>query len=538
MKLLFLFTFSLSLTLSQAQGFEWAGQIGGASIERPHDILIDKADGSVYLIGFFYGQFDPDPNGSIPIDAIDASDGIFVKLNSSGDVVWATHFGDIGNQTGTKMAFDNQGNIIIIVNASPKVTVYSFDKTSGNNNWFYSSDYSSQVNGYGIANDIDSNVYVVGTYSDTVDFDNTANTEYLIAEGNEDGFVLKLNQNGEYVWSKSCGNLFGGALFRDVEYHENNDLYISGFFHGQVDFDPSASINYLNATGSTDGFVMRMDTAGNYVWAKQIAGTSSIQCNGLAIKLNGNIVMCGYYDGTINLDPNGSTATFTEEGSGDIYVHELDEDGDIVWAKSIGGTAYDGAEGLTVDADGNVYVTGGFGDVVDFDPSTATFELDSGFAGDAFVLKLDSLGDFNWVSSVEGNNGFNRGYDVDLDADDNVYFTGTFGDTADLDPTNGIQYEVATDPMDWFVIKLNQDYFFEVPEIENNLVVYPNPSKDYLFIEGSNTIDEFFIFDMQGRIALSGNNTSVVDVRQLSNGQYVFAYTQNGIANSLSFVKE
>ena len=81
------------------------------------------------------------------------------------------------------------------------------------------------------------------------------------------------------------------------------------------------------------------------------------------------------------------------------------EDGDFVWAKSMGGPyAVSVATAITVDASGNIYTTGGFSGTVDFDPGPGTFNLTAAGNRDIFLSKLDSAGNFLWVSNMGGSN--------------------------------------------------------------------------------------------------------------------------------------
>ena len=502
MKSLHLLLFLFLLNQLHAQVFEWAAQMGGMSIEEPFDILIDETDNSIYLTGFFYDDFEADPNGGNSTTSIDAADAIIIKLDASGNYLWANQLGGQDIEMGTKLALDDQQNVIVVVNASPKLNIYKFNGNIGSLIWFYSSDYSSQANGYGVTLDADQNIYVSGTYTDTVDFDNSMNTQYLISEGNEDGFVLKLDADGNYIWAKSFGHNFGGALFRDIEWHTQNQLYVSGYFYGQVDFDPSSNNVYLGATGTTDGFLLRLDTAGNYVWALQTQNNGSVVCNGLTIDHDGDLLLAGDFTNTVSLDPNGTTANYTEEGNGDFYVQKLDTNGNLLWATAIGGSAYDQVEGIAVDQNNNVYITGKFTQTVDFNPSSAQAILNAGFYADAFVLKLTASGDFGWALPVSSEMGFNSGKDVTIDANNKLLLTGTFSDTTDLDPTAGTANFVSSDIMDWFVIKLDLSQSVGIEFIAQQFGAYPNPCKGNLTIN-SPVNGEMKLYDLNGQLLQS-----------------------------------
>ena len=102
------------------------------------------------------------------------------------------------------------------------------------------------------------------------------------------------------------------------------------------------------------------------------------------------------------------------------------------WAKQMGG----GGSSITLDALGNVFMTGGFSGTVDFDPGPGTFNLSSAGSNDIVIQKLDSSGNFIWAKSLGGSEG-DGSLSITADASGNVYTTGWFIGTADFDPGTG-----------------------------------------------------------------------------------------------------
>ena len=84
----------------------------------------------------------------------------------------------------------------------------------------------------------------------------------------------------------------------------------------------------------------------------------------------------------------------TSNGNADAFIQKIDLDGNAIWAKNIGGTLYDQGTSITFDDFGNVYATGYFASVSDFDPGAELAELTSYGGNDTYVLMLDSLGDY------------------------------------------------------------------------------------------------------------------------------------------------
>ena len=129
-------------------------------------------------------------------------------------------------------------------------------------------------------------------------------------------------------------------------------------------------------------------------------------------------------------------------------------DGDMVWARQLGGTGSDIGLGVAVDGSGNVYTTGYFSGTADFDPGAGTLNLASVGAVDVFVSKLDAAGTLVWVRQLGGTS-TDVGEGVVVDGSGNVYTTGYFSGTADFDPGAGTLNLASVGAVDVFVSKLD-----------------------------------------------------------------------------------
>lgn len=127
--------------------------------------------------------------------------------------------------------------------------------------------------GFSITTDIDGNVYTTGYFQRTVDFDPGPGTTNLTSAGKTDIFVQKLDASGNLLWVKQMGGSKieeGRSIATDV----NGDVYTTGYFSDTVDFDPGNDTTFLIAEGITDIFIQKLDANGNFLWAKQMGGTS------------------------------------------------------------------------------------------------------------------------------------------------------------------------------------------------------------------------------------------------------------------------
>ena len=92
------------------------------------------------------------------------------------------------------------------------------------------------------------------------------------------------------------------------------NLVISGAFSGGVDFDPGVATDLINSNGGFDGFVTKVDTSGNYIWAKNVGGTGDDVINSSVTDQSGNIYSTGYFNGTADFDPGISTLNLVSNG--------------------------------------------------------------------------------------------------------------------------------------------------------------------------------------------------------------------------------
>ena len=170
----------------------------------------------------------------------------------------------------------------------------------------------------------------------------------------------------------------------------SGNVHTTGNFQDTADFDPGPGTSNLTSNGSSDVFVSKLDSNGNFVWAKNMGGGAD---HGLGIEVDGsgNIHTTGIFNGTADFDPGPGSFNLTSNGGRDVFVSKLDSDGNFVWAKSIGGAFADQVSGIALDGSGNVHTTGFFGSTADLDPGLGTFNLTSNGSFDIFISKLGHL---------------------------------------------------------------------------------------------------------------------------------------------------
>ena len=130
-------------------------------------------------------------------------------------------------------------------------------------------------------------------------------------EGGTGVYISKLNFAGNFVWAKQFQGV-GGSWGTSILMDQNEDIYITGRFSGTLDFDPGPNVFSITSNPSNlDIFLVKLDSDGNFIWAKSFSGNQEKHANGLIKDRSGNILISGFFSGKIDLDP-GPDSLYTE----------------------------------------------------------------------------------------------------------------------------------------------------------------------------------------------------------------------------------
>jgi PKD repeat protein len=472
-KILFTILATIFSYYIQAQNFEWAKTMGGSGNDDfSRSIAVDNS-GNVYTTGYFNGIADFDPGiGTYNLTWGGYHDIFISKLDNNGDFVWAKRIGGASTDMGYSIAIDLSGNVYttgyfngtvdfdpgagtanLTSNGGSDIFISKLD-SNGNYVWAKNMGSNSSDIGNSLAIDASGNVYSTGTFSGTADFDPGTGTFNLTSVGNVDIFISKLDSNGNFVWAKNIGGTSEDIAY-SVTIDASDNVYTTGHFSGTADFDPNLGVANLISAGGYDIFVSKLDSNGNFVWAKNMGGNSNDIGYSIVTDIYNNVHFSGYFQGTSDFDPGLGVMNLTSAGGYDIFISKLDSNGNLLWVKSMGANSSDYGLSLTLDISGNVYTTGFYLGTVDFNPGVGVFNLTSQGSQDIFISKLDANGNFIWAKSMGGVS-TDYGYAITLDASENIYTTGDFRGTADFDPGVGVFNLTGAGNVDIFVQKMSQ----------------------------------------------------------------------------------
>ena len=359
------FLFCICFTASlNAQSWVWAKDGGGSQACQGKDVCSD-ASGNVYTVGAFYvpsAAF-----GSVTLTSNGMRDAFITKYDPSGNLLWARGVGGTANDLGSAVTTDAAGNVYFSgVYTSPTITLGSFTLTNNNAN-------CSSV------------------------------------------FLVKYDPSGNVIWARSPGGP-GCLLTTKLITDATGNVYLSGYFwNASITFGATTLPN----SGTYDLFLVKYNPAGIVVWATGATCAGIDQGEGIAIDPSGNIYLSGSFSDTITF----GTTTLISRGLTDAFLTKYTSQGNVIWARSAGGTFIDRGNQITTDASGSVYYTGSFNSDTMY--AGAFNLLNSGLSSDMFICKYSSAGNVLWAQHGIGT-AQDEGYDVAADLSGNIYVAGEF----------------------------------------------------------------------------------------------------------------
>jgi hypothetical protein len=336
------FTFFINIVFAQQPGLNWMKHLGAAGEGFVSVSMAIDSNKSVIIAGLFRGTADFDEGPGVFNMTSNGDQDLFItEYDSAGNFHWAKHIGGLLGDQVREMKLDQQGNIILM-----------------------------------------------GMYQGTVDMDPGPGTVSATAVGS-DGFVIKLDNNGNYIWSRQWQVYSINTMEVDI----HNNILLGGDFGGPADFDPGNGVYTL--TGGNlynDLFIFKIDENGNFKWAKQMPNQNTAQLQEFTMESDskGNIYMGGNFTQSIDFDPGNNAVVLNSNGENDGFVVKLDSNGVFSWVKQFGGTGIDKVWSLTVDNADHVILTGQYNGTVDFDPGSAVFNLSNATNRGCFIVKLNN----------------------------------------------------------------------------------------------------------------------------------------------------
>jgi uncharacterized delta-60 repeat protein len=337
----------------------WIATLGGGGGDEGSGIAIDSF-GNVYI-------------AAIAAGSSNIYNVLIAKYDTSGAIQWQRTLSSANDDRGLGIAVDGDGNVYIIgyTGSVADVLIAKYD-TSGTIQWQTTLGGAYVDRGYGIAVDGDGNVYITGRTRSS-------------GAGDYDVLIAKYNTSGTIQWQRTLGGASGDFGY-GIAVDGDGNVYITS---------QSAS----SGAGGFDVLIAKYDTSGTIQWQRTLGG-AAVNFGigqGIAVDGDGNVYVTGQY-------------TSSGAGDYDVLIAKYNTSGTIQWQRTLGSLNYDEGNGIAVDGDGNVYITG----------ST----LSSGAGGvDVLIAKYNTSGTIQWQRTLGGASS-EYGNGIAVDSFGNVYVTG------------------------------------------------------------------------------------------------------------------
>lgn len=547
-----------------SQTFDWAKKIESNGTCNVSDLTTDENE-NIYVTGLFEQDITFDQNNQFT--ALGDWNMFVAKYDEQGNFLWAKNYSSVERVSGkTLRVYDNH----LYVSGSFKDTV-DFDTSDPQNNLSildnsthsfivklelngdfvsvlgFESDEFIDINDFVF--DSEGNIIMTGVFSGVADFNPSSGTNEVTANAFNDFFVNKIDESGNHIWTYHADqnglNNYAGSL----DLNDSDDVIVVGQIAGEANFGTSTSPNIVTPNSVTSGFILSLSKNMEVNWVQTFDGENTDRVVDVVVDDNNDILLTGYFWGTVEVEIDGMNESFTSVDQSDIHVSKLNTQGEYVWVKHIGGQRMGEGSSVDVDQYNDVYVTGYFEGTKDFDPGTGVFELsssdDNSFFSDVFVLKLNQNGDFNLAFNFDGE-GSENGKVIEI-YENSIYTTGEFNKTTDFDYTQNVfelEHTGTTNEEYGFVHKMTlNDLNTSNFSTENkNFVVYPNPTDEFINLSTELSYYQLTIYDALGKVLhfenFENSFENQIDISSYRKGIYFVNIKNNDFDKTVKVIKD
>lgn len=421
-----------SALLCCAQQFEWANSAGGLGVDVGR--CIEALPNGGCMVG---GSFGGSANFSGQwLTGRGLTDGFVARYTTNGDLLWVRNIGGHRDDAVRGMAIDEANNVYVcgtytdtVIFVLSDTDTVAFGSAGGIDMFLakYSPDgdflWATTMGGPGEDLATDVVFHPEGALYVTGGFEKRcvfAGTASLLSAGGRDVFLARFDPSGFYYGASRAGGLFNDTG-AGVAVASDWKVYVTG------DFDEQATFGTINvqSNGSSDVFLAKYSYT-TPIWVRSAGGSTSDVATSLATDLQGTVTVCGYFLGQCVFP----TATLTAQGYNDVFVARYSDAGQCLWARSLGGGALDNAMGIDVTWDGQIFVTGLFDSQFIAGQDTVV-----GQGYDVFVTHLNGNGQ-HMYTQVGGAASADIGQAISVGANSELYITGYYYFFADFGPNS------------------------------------------------------------------------------------------------------
>jgi len=460
---------SWSIVFAQAPPFNWAKSFSGNNHTFIHEMVIDSNQ-NVIIAGSFKDSISISTgSGNITFISNGQYDIFILKLDSSGNFIWGKHYGGTGLDVAKAIKIDSHNNLIIggyfnsFIDFNPGTGVDTLSagsssafilKLSNSGNFIWAKRTCNSVYAWSYGEDLvvdsDGNIYNCGKFAGSQDFDPGSGvflmdaTQVSSSGGNSssaaDYYLQKLDSNGSFKWAISGEGTvpntpgYSSRSAKSITLDQYNNVYLLGEFFKLCDFKSGPGSATLTSNGSSDSFILKVDSSGTFHWAKSLGSSNTDYSREIKADQIGNIYVAVIFQDTIDLGLGSGTNIKISNGFFDIALLKLDTSGSVIWSETIGSNQLDDISGLDIDQYGYVYSLGVFTGTVNFSAGGGYFLTSNNPNSPEFYLqKLNSNGGLEWADNLDPQSGILNPSSIALGNSGEIYCSGHFTSTIDVD---------------------------------------------------------------------------------------------------------
>jgi hypothetical protein len=322
----------LCLTTSlYSQNIQWEKSFGGGSNEFVAGIC--RANDGGFVVLSSTGSNNNDVSGN------HGGDDVWVlKLSETGQKIWQVCLGAAGSETGFWISpVAGNGYIIAATTSSngPKNGSQVFGNHGGQDVWLIKITDQGAIEWrrcYGGCEQDDIRCVIPtsdGGYMAVGGTQTLNSGDVYGAHGGKDGWIIKVDENGELLWQRTVGGSGNNDYLYEVEETPDGDFVIAGAATS-TDGDLANNDN----KGLEDLWVFKINSVGDFIWSKTYGGSGSDGARNMSLAFDNKILLGGFTQST-----NGDVDE--NKGGSDVWVVFLDADGNMLWESSFGGSGND-----------------------------------------------------------------------------------------------------------------------------------------------------------------------------------------------------
>ena len=375
---------------------QWVKNYGGSGEDTAQSV-IETADGGFAVLGYSNST-----DGDLAGKTMAVNDFWLLKLDSEGDLQWSRTYGGSKDDKGQSVIQTLDGGYAIVGYAMSDDGDGSNNEgfhdnwilkldSSGNILWERSFGFSGHDHSYDVLQTDDGGFFFAG-FLDVTQSNGEGNFgkgAYLTRHGVGEFWGTKLDADGNLQWRRYFGGTNNDRAHGVVQADDGG--YVMAGFSESDDFDIS------NTKGSYDFWVVKVDKNGSMLWESSFGGTGIEIAYGISKTNDGGYAVVG---NTFSTDTDISK----NNGESDLWLIKIDDDGNLLWEKTFGGSGFEAGHGVYTTEKGG-FVIAGNSKSMDGDTTENKGE------NDLWLLQTDASGNLIHQQSFGGSQ-LDFGYDV------------------------------------------------------------------------------------------------------------------------------